>query len=413
MKISDKIKLATESGRPFFSFEYFPPKTEQGVVNLYDRIERMSKLDPLFVAVTWGAGGATAQRTLELCSACQGVFGIETLMHLTCTNMDKQMLDRALDSAKSLGIQNILALRGDIPRGEEYWTSCDGNFKYAIDLVKRLSFLTKVFIPELLKEKLELVKANDQAVKDLGVEYAVEMIQQLQAEGVKGVHLTTLNLENTIQRVIDALGMGRNAAAAAAAAVAAGSGLTRLGASTIVRAAKSSVVSQASEQLGTPLQQQQQQQQKREDGELVAESSSTQRVWDDFPNGRWGDARSPAFGNLNTYGAMLKFDPHEANQVWGRPQTLGDISSLFVKYVEGSIPSLPWSDEPLLAESGKIQDELVRLNKLGYWTLASQPALDGVNSSDSTYGWGPKGGYIYQKAFVECFVPGDMFPKFL
>ncbi|KAI8323675.1 MTHFR-domain-containing protein [Martensiomyces pterosporus] len=463
MRISEKIKQATESGRPFFSFEYFPPKTEQGLVNLYDRIERMARLDPLFVAVTWGAGGATAQRTLELCGACQGVFGIETLMHLTCTNMDKKMLDSALESAKSSGVQNILALRGDTPRGEEYWTACDGGFTYAKDLVqyirekygdyfcigvagypeghtenpskeddlehlvekvdagadfvvsqlfydtevflrwerrcrergikvpilpgvlpiqsylsfRRLTFLTKVSVPEHLREKLEDVKANDQAVKDLGVEYAVGMISRLQKGGVQGFHLTTLNLENTVQRVLSSLGMGCTTQEGSSAA--GGSGLI--------------------------LAQEQQ--------DLAADRNSTQRVWDDFPNGRWGDARSPAFGNLSAYGAMLKFDPNEASQVWGRPQTLGDISSLFVRYVDGAIPSLPWSDEPLLAESGKIHDELVRINSLGYWTLASQPALDGVASDDRTYGWGPRGGYIYQKAFVECFVPGEMFPLFL
>ncbi|ORX74075.1 MTHFR-domain-containing protein [Linderina pennispora] len=402
------------AGTPFFSFEYFPPKTEQGLVNLYDRIERMSKLGPLFVAVTWGAGGGHGGSARWSCAGhAKGVFGIETVMHLTCTNMDKAKLDSALESAKAANVQNILALRGDTPRGSEYWTACDGGFSHAADLVRyvrqkygdyfcigvagypeghienpdkdrdfeflvekvqagadfivsqlvydpetfikweqkcrsagiavpilpgsfrRLLHLTKVSVPEPLGTSLEEVRANDQAVKELGVEHAASTIRALQKAGVWGVHVTTLNLESSVQRP---------------------------------------------------------------------------RLWDDFPNGRWGDARSPAFGNLSTYGEMLKFDPRGAAHIWGRPQSLDEISQLFERYVTGQITSLPWNDEPLRAESDRIRDELARINRLGYWTLASQPALDGVSSADELHGWGPRGGYVYQKAFIECFVPGDRFP---
>ncbi|KAJ1647708.1 methylenetetrahydrofolate reductase (NAD(P)H) met13 [Coemansia asiatica] len=467
MKVSEKISQAIASGTPWFSLEFFPPKTEQGLVNLYDRIERMAKLGPLFVAVTWGAGGSTAQRTLELCAMCQSVFGIETVMHLTCTNMDKAMVDRALVEAKGAGIRNILALRGDPPRGTEYWTACDGGFTYAADLVRyirdqygdyfcigvagypeghientdkdadfqffvekvkagadfvvsqlvydygvfvawerrcrengvdvpiapgvlpiqsyqsfrRLAHLTKTRVPEELKIRVEEVKGNDQAIKDLGVEHAVQMVGGLQAAGIMGVHLTTLNLETTVQRVLASLGMAH------------GSGITRGASSASLVAAPSNTASA----MVPP-----------DSGSLA-----TKRAWDDFPNGRWGDARSPAFGSLDAYGAMLKFDAQGAASTWGRPQSTSDISDLFAKYVAGEIPSLPWSDEPLLAETQRIRDELLRINKLGYWTLASQPALDAVSSSDATYGWGPRGGYIYQKAFVECFVPALMFPAFL
>ncbi|KAJ1967990.1 methylenetetrahydrofolate reductase (NAD(P)H) met13, partial [Dispira parvispora] len=67
MKVIDKIETATKENRPFWSFEYFPPKTQQGVVNLYDRLERMYKLGPEFIDVTWGAGGTTSQLTTEIC----------------------------------------------------------------------------------------------------------------------------------------------------------------------------------------------------------------------------------------------------------------------------------------------------------------------------------------------------------
>lgn len=96
----------------------------------------MAKLGPEFISCTWGAGGSTHERTLELCSTTQSVYGLDTCMHLTCTNMEKDKIDIALKQAKEAGIQNILALRGDPPRGHEYWTPIDNQFSHAIDLVK-------------------------------------------------------------------------------------------------------------------------------------------------------------------------------------------------------------------------------------------------------------------------------------
>ncbi|KAJ2724333.1 methylenetetrahydrofolate reductase 1 [Coemansia sp. Benny D115] len=463
MKVSDKIAQAVAAKTPYFSLEFFPPKTEQGLANLYDRIERMSHQGPLFMAVTWGAGGSTAQRTLELCGACQTVFGVDTVMHLTCTNMDRAMLDDALSSAKSAGIRNILALRGDAPRDAEYWTPCDGGFSHAVDLVRyirqeygdyfcigvagypeghvesqdpeddfrhflekvnagadfvvaqlvyearlfveweqkcraagvtvplvpgvlpvqsyqsfrRLVHLTKAHVPQELRDALEGARANDQAVRDLGVAHAVSMVRELRDAGVLGVHLTTLNLENTVQRVLAELALATPADSAR------------------VLRGPQSVAEKALRG--------------------IAGVAAVDGLRDDFPNGRWGDARSPAFGTLDAYGAMLKFDPSgAASSAWGRPTSAEDVSKLFTDYLAGVVPSLPWSDEPAMAaETQRIRDELLRINRLGYWTLASQPALDGLPSSDATYGWGPKGGFVYQKAFVECFVPGDMFPAFL
>lgn len=68
--------------RCYWSFEYFPPKTEQGIANLYDRLERMNLMGPEFIDVTWGAGGTTADLTLTICSNAQNVYGLETCMHL-------------------------------------------------------------------------------------------------------------------------------------------------------------------------------------------------------------------------------------------------------------------------------------------------------------------------------------------
>lgn len=96
MKITEKIQQAAQDDRSYWSFEYFPPKTAQGVQNLYDRMERMYQLGPEFIDVTWGAGGTTSDLTLELCQTAQAVYGLEVCMHLTCTNMPREQIDQAL-----------------------------------------------------------------------------------------------------------------------------------------------------------------------------------------------------------------------------------------------------------------------------------------------------------------------------
>jgi len=125
-KIIDLINKKEDGSKPFVSIEFFPPRTETGVKNLYSRMERMKKsINPLFSDVTWGAGGSTAELT----------------MHLTCTNMEKdgdpkKGVHSALETAKANGILNIVALRGDPAAGQDEWKAADGGFTCALDLVK-------------------------------------------------------------------------------------------------------------------------------------------------------------------------------------------------------------------------------------------------------------------------------------
>ena len=133
MKLIDKVHGLLDEEQPFYSFEYFPPKTPAGVANLYDRIERMSKLAPAFLDITWGAGGSTAELTFDIATTLQNLVGIETQMHLTCTNMTRE---RLLDQTREQGIQNIVALRGDPAQSSARWSSADPDFQHAIDLVR-------------------------------------------------------------------------------------------------------------------------------------------------------------------------------------------------------------------------------------------------------------------------------------
>ena len=136
-------------------------------------------------------------------------------------------------------------------------------------------------------------------------------------------------------------------------------------------------------------------------------------TWDDFPNGRWGPSHSPAFGEIDGYGPSLKVGPAVARKLWGHPRTKADITDIFRRHVMGELQCVPWSDETdlsggngaLRAETQTIRKELLDLIEgRGWWTLASQPAVNGVRSDDKVFGWGPPGeGFVFQKAFVEFF----------
>ena len=126
--------------------------------------------------------------------------------------------------------------------------------------------------------------------------------------------------------------------------------------------------------------------------------------WDAFPNGRWGDSRSPAFGELDAYGIGLKGSNEENIRLWGRPEKIEDIATTFIRYLEKDLKSLPWSESPITSEASDIIQDLIQLNRRGILTINSQPAVNGAKSSDPIHGWGPQNGYVYQKAYLELLV---------
>jgi len=140
-KIIDLINKKEDGSKPFVSIEFFPPRTETGVKNLYSRMERMKEsINPLFSDVTWGAGGSTAELTLDIAQQLRDTGHVAN-MHLTCTNMEKdgdpkKGVHSALETAKANGILNIVALRGDPAAGQDEWKAADGGFTCALDLVK-------------------------------------------------------------------------------------------------------------------------------------------------------------------------------------------------------------------------------------------------------------------------------------
>ncbi|KAJ7074128.1 methylenetetrahydrofolate reductase-domain-containing protein [Mycena amicta] len=483
MKLTDKLKSPDSS--PFFTLEFFPPRTDQGFENLLPRIARLSSLNPLAVSITWGAGGSTKERSLDLAGITQGEYELDTILHLTCTNMVQGMIDEALKAAKERGITNILALRG----GASYSTRSnfksgppiDPRFKHGADLVTyirsipeyashfcigvaaypdnhtgqlndesaeieylklkvdagadfivtqlfydvdgffqwvkkvreagitlpiipgimpiqtyasflRLTKLTGARVPDSIMEALEHIRNDDQLVKEYGVNLAIQMINRLTKEGkIPGVHISTLNLEKSVQRVIEGLKwtgfqssplIGHNklieenpqqnelTVTPSTAASSATLGLAHIPGAVEAEAGR---------------------------GELNNATS-----WDDFPNGRFGDFKSPAFGSTDLWGGPA-IGPVEVLRYCGHPSTLGDLTAIFLAYLHSQIPVTPFSPTSLSPESLSILPHLERLTQAGWWTVGSQPAVDGARSDDAVVGWGPRAGYVFQKGFVEFF----------
>lgn len=466
-------KLAEGGDAYVWSLEFFPPKTSEGLANLFARIHRMAgNLRPGWVHVTWGASGSTRNSSLELAvrvqkgildpvvpwdteeadAAPSGTNGCDVCLHLTCTNVERTILDATLAQAKRAGIRNILALRGDPPRGEEYWIASDTRFQHAIDLVRyiraqhgdyfcigvagypegfteetqcdvfrdldflkqkqdagaqfivtqffydvdlfvrwvqlcrkrgitipiipgimpiqnyssfrRMTNLCHVTTPPDLIQALEQVRMDDAQVKDFGVQFAEQTIAKIKKEtDIRAFHIYTLNLEKSVTRVVNALQTPDAAAP----------------------------VAPKSPTSNWP-------------------TVSGWETWDEFPNGRYGDARSPAFGELDGYGASLKVAPEEATRLWGAPVDEDDIAELFAAYVSGKLSCIPWCDIPVWDETVQLLPTLLRLNQpkreggKSWWTVGSQPAVDGIDSGDPTFGFGPSNGFIFQKSFVELFV---------
>jgi methylenetetrahydrofolate reductase (NADPH) len=120
---------------PTVSFEFFPPKTEQGFASLYQTIDELKPLNPSYVSVTYGAGGSTRQKTVELVEKIQKGLGIRSMAHLTCVGHTADQIGGILDDLWAAGIRNVLALRGDPPAGQATFTATEGGFGYANELV--------------------------------------------------------------------------------------------------------------------------------------------------------------------------------------------------------------------------------------------------------------------------------------
>ncbi len=259
---------------PAFSFEFFPPKTEKGLARLYATIEHLAELRPAFVSVTYGAGGSTRDLTVETASHIRNKIGLEAVAHLTCLGHTQDELTQILSQLRDEGVENVLALRGDVPNNhvpipesfkhaneligfikqghdtcigaacypEGHIDSLDPQadlefvvkkveagadflitqlffdnaayFRFVADArahgvrvpivpglmpitsvsqVERFTQMCGTSIPLELRQKLDKVKDDEQAVMAVGIEWAMDQGRELLAGGAPGVHFFTIN----------------------------------------------------------------------------------------------------------------------------------------------------------------------------------------------------------------------------
>ena len=140
MKIIDKLN---QKGI-HISFEVFPPKTDAGFDKVLSATDEIAKLNPSYISVTYGAGGGTSKNTAKIASHIKDDLGVMSLAHLTCASSTKEEVGEVIENLKAHGIENILALRGDIPEG---MTFPDGDrFHYAYELVQHRCSLIMISI---------------------------------------------------------------------------------------------------------------------------------------------------------------------------------------------------------------------------------------------------------------------------
>ncbi len=132
-----KIKQILEEKKPTISFEVFPPKRNMDIEGIFQTIDALKPLDPDFISVTYGAGGTSKDTTIEIASRIKKEYDIESIAHFTCVTSTKQEVNETLDELKKSGVENILALRGDIPKDIPA-SELPNDFQYASDLVKHI-----------------------------------------------------------------------------------------------------------------------------------------------------------------------------------------------------------------------------------------------------------------------------------
>ena len=137
MKIIDIL----QSGRPSLSFEVFPPKTESAFASVEAAVEEIAQLHPAFMSVTYGAGGGTSAYTLALAREIKERHGVETLAHLTCVSSTRETVAQRIREIREAGLENVMALRGDIPQDMQDADRSTWDYRYAVDLVRELQGL--------------------------------------------------------------------------------------------------------------------------------------------------------------------------------------------------------------------------------------------------------------------------------
>lgn len=265
----------------------------------------------------------------------------------------------------------------------------------------RVTKLCGIQIPQDLLTAVAQIKHDDQKVKDFGISLAIKMIQRLRNEGnISGFHFYTLNLEKSVQKVLEGLQWTGEKHGSVIQNKLIFDNVEQVPKSEgdLVISSHAASVSAMNKLNVRPA---------SDAGSMGKGEINNAATWDEFPNGRFGDFKSPAYGIPALWDNGLSSKPSETRSQWGRPRTMSDLTEIFLTYLHSEIESTPFSPTPLSPEANLIMPYLEKLTMRGWWTVGSQPAIDAAPSEDELVGWGPRGGYIFQKAFVEFFAESD------
>eukprot|EP00708_Paratrimastix_pyriformis_P002600 GAFH01001351.1.p2 GENE.GAFH01001351.1~~GAFH01001351.1.p2 ORF type:complete len:529 (-),score=246.99 GAFH01001351.1:15-1601(-) len=415
-------------------------------------MDSLKQLCPCYCDVTFGAGGSTTARSLQVVETFQNYHGMETMLHLTCTNMNEESISRLLEEVKSRHLQNILALRGDPPEGQTHFVATDARFQYAVDLVRFIrekhgdyfniavagypeKHLEAASYEEDLKHLKEKIDAGaDMIVTQMCFSPPVfeKFVNDCRALGIQcpiipgillfgnyaGVHrMATLSgvaipekMEERLLQIKD-----DNAAVSAYAVdlavemvqycMARGMLGFHFYVLNLEKAVKTTLT-----RLGWP---------------IINQASRTLPFLE--PGQTFQAALGEARFEMPLLNALVpayrmaaaRGDPEFRKQVdrrtiWGAAVAgPADVNGVFGAYYEGKIHRLPWSEDPVPRTLASCRADLADLAKHGVWAVHAQNGLVQVPSTDPIHGWGGPDGLVSQLAGLEFFMPKAKFAPFM
>lgn len=461
-KIVEKIKL----NNLFFSVEFFPPKSKNAFPNIITSFDHFRDLGSLYCDVTWHSNDNTFNNineifSIQVADVALNYCSLNTMIHLTCVGLTKDKLLKILEHLKQIGIRNILALRGDMKPNQEvidfhyasdlvlfirkhyddYFTIAVAGYpikhpealtleqdieylKYKVDCgadfiitqlffdsmtfinfvqkcrnigikvpiipgimpiqnyesLRKITLISQIDIPIKLIKILEPIKKNDEAVRNYGIEWTIELCKEiLKSNLTPGFHFYTLNQVHSTSIVIKALNL-------------------------------SNPICNRPLPWLTPANHRRCKENVRPIFWSSRQKSYVYRTntWNEYPNGRWGNVNSPAFGTLNDYHLFFESKQKKSKylEMWGADiKDEKDVWEIFYCFITGTknkhgflVETLPWNED-LKSETNLIIEKLSTLNKHGILTINSQPNINGINSDDPQFGWGSSNGYVYQKVY--------------
>ncbi|KAJ3435965.1 methylenetetrahydrofolate reductase [Anaeramoeba flamelloides] len=450
----NELNQALQSDEVWYSFELFPPKTERGRENLRIKLNQLAELEPLIVDITWGAGGSSNTTSLRICKRAQQLHGLNTMLHLTCVSMTREELKQVLQSAKEKGIQNILALRGDIPKGGK---KVDNGLNHAVDLVKFIRSLHEDYFGICVAGYPEVHEEAESPEKDLfylkqKVDAGADMIisqmffdpkifldfkNKCREIGIKcpiipGImpimsysgftRMTKFTTVNVPKEITDELEKIKDDKIK----------VIDFGVNTCVKMCKELIkegvegihiyclnqfrpveriikgLSLRSSRYRRPYPWRRSTIQKRR-GETIRPVFWTFRPesyiyltnkWKTFPKKEWNGT---GFRRIKPK-ILKKMHPWKSPVRTKQINSIDDIVKTFKDFAKGEIYSLPWRERRLNLTIEPMTEKIISAIQNRIFLINIQPRLNGILSKNQLHGFGGPGGYIYQKRYIEFFI---------